>query len=112
MNRITVTCVAALSCMSALTLLVLGLTINRGSEFDPLYLLSDGTTPISGTLTIQLGAFNPGFVPNGANVDLWAANWNVFDTLLPNEHFSAVGCFSSERELPDNSISPPQTNIP
>src|SRR6188768_3455574 len=96
--------VIALFSMLTVSLPALGRTINWGSEFGSVNLESDGITPISDAFTIQLGAFDPGFIPSGANVDLWAANWNVFDQLLPNEHFSAAGYFTSEPELLNNLL--------
>jgi hypothetical protein len=78
-------------------------TITWGSEFLSVNLQSDGTTPVDSSFTIQLGKFQDGFTPDGNNVDLWAANWDVFDELLPGEHNPAVGYYTSAEKLLDNS---------
>jgi hypothetical protein len=82
-------------------------TINWGSEFGSINLQSDGASPVTAGFTIQLGKFNSGFDPDGANVDLWAANWVVFDELLPGEHNADLGYYTGEAQLLDNATFQP-----
>lgn len=82
-------------------------TINWGSEFGSVNVQSDGATPVTAGFTIQLGKFTMGFDPSGGNVDLWAANWTVFDALLPGEHNAGFGYFTSEPELLNNNVFAP-----
>lgn len=82
-------------------------TINWGSEFGSINVQSDGTTPVTSGFTIQLGKFAAGFQPDGQNVDLWASNWIVFDELLPGEHNAAVGYYTSEHQLLNNTTFQP-----
>lgn len=82
-------------------------TINWGSEFGSRNVQSDGSAPVATGFTVQLGKFTTGFSPDGANVELWAANWTVFDELLPGEHNAAFGYYTSERQLLDNTTFQP-----
>lgn len=82
-------------------------TINWGSEFGSVNVQSDGSTAVTAGFTIQLGKFASGFTPDGANVELWAENWIVFDELLPGEHNAAFGYYTGERQLLDNDTFQP-----
>ena len=83
---------------------LLGGSINWGSSFGSVNRQSDGIAAVTSGFTIQLGTFSLGFTPDGANVDLWASNWTAFDELLPGEHNAAVGYYTSQKELLNNSV--------
>ena len=92
---------------SAIPLCLLSLSradnINWGSEFGSVNLQSDGTTAVNSSFTVQLGAFDAGFTPTGANVDLWAANWTPLNELLPGEHHLVPGYYTRSGSLDDNT---------
>jgi hypothetical protein len=98
MNRLT-----GLFSMLAFASPALGITINWGSEFGSVNVQSDGGTRVSADFTIQLGTFDTGFAPSGANAGLWASNWNVIDEVLPGQHNSDFGYFTSELDLQNNN---------
>ena len=59
------------------------------------------TTSTGGAITpadfdIQIGTFDAGFTPDSGNIDMWLANWNIFDAITvgdadPNDTFSSSG---------------------
>ncbi len=83
---------------------LIGGTLDWGSSFSSVNRQSDGVTAVTGGFTIQLGTFTGGVAPDGANVDLWASNWTVFDEMDPGEHKAAAGYYTSQRELLNNSV--------
>jgi protocatechuate 3,4-dioxygenase beta subunit len=79
-------------------------TINWGSQFGSVNRQSDGTSPLTAAFTIQMGKFTTGFTPDESNVNLWAANWFVFDAAEGSEYNPAVGYFSSKKDLVNNTV--------
>lgn len=43
-------------------------------------IVDSGGNPLDNTFVIELGAFDPVFVPTEANIDQWGNYWRVFDT--------------------------------
>lgn len=74
------------------------LTIDWGSNIFPLgsvidsngnpITLGDGTFT-DGGYSIELGAFDSGFVPTGANTSSWVGNWRVFDAIVDGDEDAA-----------------------
>jgi hypothetical protein len=67
------------------------------------------------TFMFEIGSFNPGFVPDASNLNLWAANWKVFDhAQAPGSSGwnSAFGYIASSANLNTNGTSSKSPPLP
>lgn len=61
-------------------------TLNWGSPVGTLVVDSNGDG-VDDSFIFELGAFNPGFTPDGTNHEDWVLNWRVFDSTTYNTEF-------------------------
>ena len=84
MNKpLTLLTVLLLSLTSSLTVHARG--INWASGIGDNFLTADGTTPMDGSFSFQLGGFTTGFDPASQPLSLWQSNWVVFDSAVSGD---------------------------
>lgn len=93
--------------------LLQGRTIDWGSAVGDALFTSNGV-PLDNSFTFELGTFGA-FVPTEFNLDLWQANWKVFDRAIApaaSGWDSALGFFSGTATLQTNGTSSNSPPLP
>ncbi len=75
--------------------------------FDSAGTIAGGDFALDSTFSFEIGAFTNGFTPTSSNLDLWAANWVVFDAATTANSFwdSNISYYSSSANLNSNGTS-------
>ena len=89
-------------------------TIDWGGSVNGLLYTSNGIA-LDASFTFELGTFGDTFVPTQFNMDLWAANWKVFDRAVApalNGWDPATQFFSGTATLQTNGTSSESPPLP